>query len=42
MWLIYSTELLRSNLVCLAHPVQVTGNRKDTSLLQNMSIFCTL
>ncbi len=26
-------------LVCMTNPVEVTGNKKDTSLLQNLSIF---
>ncbi len=33
---------IRSELVCFSKPVKVTNNRKDTSLLWNLSIFCKL
>ncbi len=31
-----------SKLVCLSNQAKLTGNRKDTSLPQNVSIFCKL
>ncbi len=33
---------MSSKLMCLSEPAKVTDTNKDTSLLHNLSFFCTL